>query len=336
MIKSKRRDNLNTTGENSRNKSNGTELIILSNKNQGTSNFAFLCGMGLSVMIHFAVLSWMSNDFRDSEDRRNTKSRPVSFEIVDTPDVIAKAPPPPPPRPVDPVAGAKPAPVAPQPRRIERKKRQPEEPPQIAALSTQPSEGGEMLTAMPGSATSNDIPIRTILSVGPPPPPPPTQSDTSTDVDPSAPSSTVPAFKNAMPTINSKQAEEALAGSKPSFLPGDLSPSARRAREEKDPNEVRQELGMPDPSQGFGHFSLYSPDDFHEEMAEARKKGERRKQEYELHKNFNRGYGVICNTGNGWFLCKKADIRACNKIYRDLCRYAEKKDLDKLRGDRQF
>jgi hypothetical protein len=94
---------------------------------------------------------------------------------------------------------------------------------------------------------------------------------------------------------------------------------------------------MPDPSLGFGHFGFYSPKDFNEEMEKARKKGKKRKQDYELRKNFNRGYGVVCNTGNGWFLCKKADIRDCNRIYRDLCRYAEKKDLDDLTGaDQHF
>jgi hypothetical protein len=96
---------------------------------------------------------------------------------------------------------------------------------------------------------------------------------------------------------------------------------------------VRQELGIPQPGSGQASFDFYSPFDYEKEMAKARKKVANDIMTHELHKNTDRGYGVVCNVGRGWFLCAEKSITACNKKHDNLCRYAEKAESKALKND---
>ncbi len=109
-----------------------------------------------------------------------------------------------------------------------------------------------------------------------------------------------------------------------------MSASAVRDREQPTPQAVRDELGIPEPGSGQAQFDFYSPFDFEKEMAKARKKNAADKMKFNIHKNTDRGYGVVCNTGDGWFKCTETDIATCNEKHRNLCRFAEKNEFEKL------
>jgi hypothetical protein len=106
--------------------------------------------------------------------------------------------------------------------------------------------------------------------------------------------------------------------------------------ETETPRQMRQQLGIPEPGSGTGSFDFYSPLDFNKEMAKARKKVTTDKMKHEYSKNNDRGYGVVCNVKGRWFLCKRKSLEACNKANDNLCRYAEKKEAEKLKGDMFF
>ncbi len=101
------------------------------------------------------------------------------------------------------------------------------------------------------------------------------------------------------------------------------------------PSAVRAELGIPQPGSGQGSFDFYSPFDFEKEMKKARKKVAADTMKHNLHKNRDRGYGVICNRGNGWFVCAKT-LSACNERHNNLCRYAEEIEAKRLSRDILF
>lgn len=119
---------------------------------------------------------------------------------------------------------------------------------------------------------------------------------------------------------------------------GEISPGQRGGDTggREDPSAVRGELGIPEPGSGQGSFDFYSPFDYEKEMKKARKKVAEGKMEYEMRKNTDRKHGVICNTGEGWFLCREKDLSACNRKHDHLCRYAEKGEAETLTRDRFF
>ena len=120
-------------------------------------------------------------------------------------------------------------------------------------------------------------------------------------------------------------------------VPSDNSPRPGGGRNEmrESPAAIRAELGIPEPGSGQGSFDFYSPFDFMKEMKKARKKVAVDTMKHELHKNWDRGYGVVCNRGDGWFLCKEG-LPACNERYAGLCRYAERGEAKRLSEDILF
>ncbi len=73
-------------------------------------------------------------------------------------------------------------------------------------------------------------------------------------------------------------------------------------------------------------FDFWSPPNFEEEMAKARKKVEKTERDFQATKNTNHGHGVICNTDGAWFICTHGKIDACNEAHRNLCRYAKREE----------
>jgi len=95
---------------------------------------------------------------------------------------------------------------------------------------------------------------------------------------------------------------------------------------------------MPPPAgtgAGFS-FDFWSPPVFEEEMARATEKIGRAEAEHQRRKTTDLGHGVICNEGNGWFVCAHDDIGRCNRDHDGNCRYAEPLERYQLEVDHTF
>jgi len=70
-------------------------------------------------------------------------------------------------------------------------------------------------------------------------------------------------------------------------------------------------------------FDFWSPPVFEEEMARATETIGRAEAEHQRAKTTDLGHGVICNEGNGWFVCAHDAIERCNRDHDGNCRYAK-------------
>jgi hypothetical protein len=101
---------------------------------------------------------------------------------------------------------------------------------------------------------------------------------------------------------------------------------------------VERPASMPPPAApGVGaSFDFWSPPVFEEEMARATETIGRAEEEHQRRKNTDLGHGVICNAGNGWFVCAYDDIERCNRDHDGNCRYAEPVERYQLETDHLF
>lgn len=83
-------------------------------------------------------------------------------------------------------------------------------------------------------------------------------------------------------------------------------------------------------------FDFWSPPVFEEEMARAAETIGRAEAEFQREKTTDLGHGVICNTGNGWFVCADDDIARCNRDHDGNCRYAKTEERYQLEIDHIF